>query len=281
MTRLRIEHRTGFTYDSPAVASYNEARMLPATDHSQVVLSARLDINPPSAQHPYVDFWGTVVSMFEVLVPHTELSVTAVSVVDIRETRYHPVDTTWDYLTEHANNSAELVEALLTTRLTEPSQDLVKLAERIRVSSASPTDAARSIAQLVNDRVKYVKGATGVHSSAREAWSGGKGVCQDFAHITIGALRSIGIPARYVSGYLHPAPEAPVGETVVGESHAWVEWYTGGWYGFDPTNMSEIGQHHVHVGRGRDYSDVSPLRGVYSGESASDSFVSVLITREA
>ena len=281
MTRMRIEHRTGFTYESPAVASYNEARMLPATDHSQIVLSARLDINPPSNQHPYVDYWGTVVSMFEVLVPHTELLVEAVSVVDIRENRYHAVDTTWDYLAESAGSSAELVEALLGTRLTEPSSELFKVAKEIRDSSASPAEAARRIAQLVNGSVKYVKGATGVHSTARDAWLGGEGVCQDFAHITIGALRSIGIPARYVSGYLHPKPDAPVGETVVGESHAWVEWYTGGWYGFDPTNMHEIGPHHVQVARGRDYADVSPLRGVYSGESASETFVSVSITREA
>lgn len=255
--------------------------MLPATDHSQIVLAASLNINPPSHQHPYVDYWGTVVSMFEVVVPHTELSVEAVSVIDVRENRYRPVDTTWDYLRQSERSSSELVEALLMTPLTEPASDLAKLAKEIRQSSSSPGEAARRIAQLVNGSIDYVKGATGVHSTARDSWAGRKGVCQDFAHITIGALRSIGIPARYVSGYLHPQPDAPIGEPVPGESHAWVEWYTGGWYGFDPTNMSEIGRHHVHVARGRDYSDVSPLRGVYSGESASDSFVSVSITREA
>jgi transglutaminase-like putative cysteine protease len=255
--------------------------MLPATDHSQIVLAASLNINPPSHQHPYVDYWGTVVSMFEVVVPHTELSVEAVSVIDVRENRYRPVDTTWDYLGQSERSSSECVEALLMTPLTEPASDLAKLAKEIRQTSSSPGEAARRIAQLVNGSIDYVKGATGVHSTARDSWVGRKGVCQDFAHITIGALRAIGIPARYVSGYLHPQPDAPIGEPVPGESHAWVEWYTGGWYGFDPTNMSEIGPHHVHVARGRDYSDVSPLRGVYSGEGASDSFVSVSITREA
>lgn len=281
MTRLRIEHRTGFTYETPAVASYNEARMLPLTDHSQIVLSARLDITPPSAQHAYVDYWGTVVSMFEVLVPHTELSVAAVSVVDIRENRYHSVDTTWDFLAEAARSNTELAEALLPTKLSEPPTELVKVAHQIRDSSASPAEAAQRIAQLVNGSMTYVKGVTGVQSTARDAWAGGQGVCQDFAHITTGALRAIGIPARYVSGYLHPQPDVPIGETVIGESHAWVEWYTGGWYGFDPTNMNEIGGNHVQVARGRDYADVSPLRGVYSGESSSDTFVTVSITREA
>jgi transglutaminase-like putative cysteine protease len=90
-------------------------------------------------------------------------------------------------------------------------------------------------------------------------------------------LRSIGIPARYVSGYLHPKSDAGVGETVRGESHAWVEWWTGDWYGFDPTNDREVGDHHVVVARAREYRDVAPLSGVFSG-SASSLDVSVKVT---
>lgn len=280
MTRLRIEHRTGFTYGSPADASYNEARMLPMTDHTQIVLSARLDISPTASQHPYVDYWGTAVSMFEVLVPHTELSVTATSVVDVREHRYHSVDTTWDFLAQASTSSSELSEALLNTRLTQPHPEVLALAKKAVRDSASPGAAASLIVAQIKTHMKYVKGSTGVHSTAREAWEGRAGVCQDFAHVTIGALRAVGIPARYISGYLHPRPEAAVGEEVVGESHAWVEWFTGGWFGFDPTNLSDIGTNHVHIARGRDYSDVSPLRGVYSGESSSSTFVEVRITRQ-
>jgi transglutaminase-like putative cysteine protease len=84
-----------------------------------------------------------------------------------------------------------------------------------------------------------------------------------------------------VSGYLHPSPEPVVGETVVGESHAWVEWFCGSWHGYDPTNRMEIGDRHVRVGHGRDYTDVAPLRGVYAGPTASELFVTVEITREA
>ena len=92
----------------------------------------------------------------------------------------------------------------------------------------------------------------------------------------------MGIPARYVSGYLHPRPSAGIGETVSGESHAWVEWYCGGeWRGFDPTNRIDIGDRHVAVGRGRDYNDVPPLRGVYAGPYGSTLFVTVEITRES
>ena len=133
----------------------------------------------------------------------------------------------------------------------------------------------------IGDAVEYMPGVTGVHSTASEAWPARQGVCQDIAHITLGALRSVGIPARYVSGYLHPNDHAEVGAPTVGESHAWVEWFAGDWQGFDPTNGIEIGDRHVLVGRGRDYNDVPPLRGVYAGPHKGDLHVQVLITREA
>ena len=104
-------------------------------------------------------------------------------------------------------------------------------------------------------------------------------MCQDVAHIAIGALRSIGIPARYVSGYLHPRLDPVVGEPVSGESHAWVEWWDDGWRGFDPTNDTEPGDRHVIVALGRDYNDVKPLSGIFSGSGTSSMFVDVQVTR--
>jgi transglutaminase-like putative cysteine protease len=94
-------------------------------------------------------------------------------------------------------------------------------------------------------------------------------------------LRSVGIPARYVSGYLYPKSDAPVGDTVAGQSHAWVEWWCGDWAGFDPTNGSVTGQQHVVVARGRDYDDVTPLKGVYHGAPSTGLGVTVEITRLA
>ena len=141
--------------------------------------------------------------------------------------------------------------------------------------------SAHAISLAIGDAVEYMHGITGVHSTAAEAWEARKGVCQDIAHVTLGALREVGIPARYVSGYLHPRPSAEVGVAVTGESHAWVEWFAGEWQGFDPTNNIEIGDRHVLVGRGRDYGDVPPLRGVYAGPFKSHLHVKVTITREA
>jgi transglutaminase-like putative cysteine protease len=281
MSRLRVVHRTGFTYNLPAQASYNEARMLPAHSGDQFVLSTNLDISPPAIQHSYIDYWGTRVSTFEVLTPHTELSVTATSLVEVRPSDAPTPAASWEDLASLAATSVHFVEHLRPTRLTAPHEEVERLALASRQTGATPHETALVLARAVHERIEYQRGVTGVHSTGAEAWTAGKGVCQDFAHVLIGALRSLGIPARYVSGYLHPKPSAQIGETVTGESHAWVEWYAGDWFGYDPTNMLEIGERHVLVARGRDYTDVSPLRGVYAGPSASSIFVRVEITREA
>ena len=256
MKRLRIEHSTGFAYQGDVSASYNEARMLPTSTDSQFVLSSGLEVEPSTTVNSYVDYFGTRVSAFDVLSPHSDLTITARSLVEVRPRPLQDVDITWDALAAEAARS-------------------------IASQHDHPGRAAHAIATGIGGAVEYMHGVTGVHSTAREAWEARKGVCQDLAHITLGALREVGIPARYVSGYLHPRPSAEVGVAVTGESHAWVEWFAGDWQGFDPTNNIEIGDRHVLVGRGRDYNDVPPLRGVYAGPFKSQLRVKVTITREA
>jgi len=133
----------------------------------------------------------------------------------------------------------------------------------------------------LRDQLEYVPGATSVHTSAVEAWEVKRGVCQDMAHICIGALRAIGIPARYVSGYLLPNAKAEIGERVKGDSHAWLEFWAGDWIGYDPTNRKFVGTDHIVVARGREYSDVPPLKGVYAGAAESQLSVTVEMTRLA
>ena len=135
--------------------------------------------------------------------------------------------------------------------------------------------------EWVRGELDYRRGTTGVHSSGLDALRDGNGVCQDFAHLSLIVLRSMGIPARYVSGYLHPDRDAAVGDTVDGQSHAWIQAWTGSWWNVDPTNDSEITEQYISVGVGRDYSDVSPLKGIYSGQGATDLDVVVEITRLA
>ncbi|ROQ39846.1 transglutaminase-like putative cysteine protease [Frondihabitans sp. PhB188] len=281
MSRLRIKHVTGFQYEGEAKASYNEARMLPASTENQFVLSSNLRIEPNSGAHEYLDYWGSRVSSFEVLQPHRQLSLTATSLIEVRPSPHLPHDLSWDDLHDAATRRSEFVEQLEQTPLTAPPPEVVELAAAAVADTATPCEAALRIGEEIGDRVKYLRGVTNVKSTAADAWAAGAGVCQDIAHITLGALRSAGIPARYVSGYLHPKPAAPLHETIVGESHAWVEYFCGGWSGYDPTNLIDIGERHVVVGHGRDYNDVPPLRGVYGGSRTSKLFVTVEITREA
>lgn len=281
MKRLRIEHTTGFAYQGDVSASYNEARMLPSSSDSQFVLSSSLDIEPSSAVNQYVDYFGTRVAAFDVLSSHGDLTITARSLVEVRPRPIQHADISWDDLRREVGRSIETVEQLGQTARTRPHPEVAELARSIAAQHDRPGEAAHAIAVAVGDAVEYMHGITGVHSTASEAWEARQGVCQDIAHITLGALREAGIPARYVSGYLHPNADAPVGVAVTGESHAWVEWFAGSWQGFDPTNNIEIGDRHVLVGRGRDYNDVPPLRGVYAGPFKSHLHVKVTITREA
>lgn len=281
MMRLRIEHATGFTYQGEVGASYNEARMLPSSTDSQFVLSSQLDIEPSTSVNQYLDYFGTRVASFDVLAAHSALSITARSLVEVRPRPLEFSDITWDALAREAGRSIGTVEMMSASPRVAAHPEVAEIARSIAAQHEHPGRAAHAIAEAVGDAVEYVHGVTGVHSTAAEAWAERKGVCQDIAHITLGALRVVGIPARYVSGYLHPNANAEVGVAVPGESHAWVEWFAGDWQGFDPTNNAEIGDRHVLVGRGRDYNDIPPLRGVYAGPFKSELHVNVTVTREA
>ena len=281
MNRLRIKHMTGFNYGGDVTASYNEARMLPVTGDGQVVLYSNIDISPMSSQHSYLDYWGSKVTSFEILTPHQELSLTATSLVEVRPRVHVDRELSWDALAALRETTTTLVEHSEQTRRTAPPAEVMELAAEIAARVSDPCTAALEICTMIGNAVHYRSGVTGVHTTAAEAWEVRLGVCQDITHIALGALRSVGIPARYVSGYLHPKPSAEIGETIAGESHAWVEWFCGQWRGFDPTNLIDIGDRHVTVGTGRDYNDVPPLRGVYAGPYGSKLFVKVEITREA
>lgn len=279
MSVIRIVHRTGYAYAEPAITSYNEARMTPQSDEGQYVLRSSLRITPQATEHGYVDYWGTRVCAFEVLRPHRQLTLIAESVVEVRPARPAAPALGFGDLDARVARSLPLAECLGQTALTEPDAEVEALASRHRAAGGDVGAVASAICEEIRAGVEYVRGVTGVHSTAEEAWRARKGVCQDITHIALGALRSVGIPARYVSGYLHPEPDAPIGQTVRGESHAWVEWFSGSWQPFDPTNGRPVDGQHVAVGRGRDYTDVAPLRGVYAGPSGSDMFVEVEVTR--
>ncbi len=263
MSILQISHRTTFRYDAPIPTSYNEARLLPAHLPRQRVLESSVDISPVTWQTNYSDYWDSRVIAFEVLRPHDELSVVSRFTVEVLPAEPASTDATWDDVRAERTQDL-LAEYLANSPATEPTAELLEFA-KTTAADLGPDAAARAICTHLHEVIEYVPGVTTVHTPASHAWQERKGVCQDFAHLALGALRSLGIPARYVSGYLHPRPEAGVGETVHGESHAWVEWWAGEWHAFDPTNAKEVGDHHVIVARAREYNDVMPMAGVFAG----------------
>lgn len=279
MTRYRIVHTTGFKYPGAVAASYNEARMSPVRDDTQFVLSSKIDIQPHTSGHEYYDFFNTRVSVFEVLEPHDELQISATSVIELRPRSAAGEGLDWQAIANATPLSLSLTDAVAQTKRTSPSADLVRFAKKC-AKTMTPNETAMAICQKVYAEMTYRHGHTGVHSIAAEAWSAKVGVCQDYAHIAIGALRAAGIPARYVSGYLHPSKEPKLHEKVAGESHAWVEWWAGEWNSYDPTNDVAVAERHIVVARGRDYDDVPPLRGVYAGPFSGELFVKVEITKE-
>jgi len=277
-SRLRIRHETKVSYDGKAHASYNEARMMPLTTAEQTTLEARIATQPGTTPWRYWDYWGTQVSVFDLQQPHDRLVVQAVSTVEV-DAPALPRPPSWAEILAQGGQG-RLYEWLQPTPLTTVSPSLVSLG-REAVAGADPHEAAVAVSAWVCDSVAYVPGSTGVQTSAQEAWDLQQGVCQDLAHLTVALLRGLGMPARYVSGYLHADPDAGIGDRVEGQSHAWVEYWAGGWVGTDPTNRVWAADRHVVVGRGRDYSDVAPLKGIYNGVPSSTLEVSVEVTRLA
>ncbi len=281
VSRMSIRHVTEFRYATPVAASYNEARLTPLTTLTQTTVDSRVAVEPTAHVSRYWDYWGTLVHAFDVHQPHTEMVLTGTSIVE----RGLPVeppapDVRWGAfdLDEVKDGHCEF---LASSAWVPQDADLIEVGASIRAAAASPRHAVEAVTHWVHTQLQYEPGVTTVSTSAVEAWHNGRGVCQDFVHLSLAVLRAAGIPARYVSGYLHPHRAPEVGVTSIGQSHAWVEAWVGDWHGYDPTNEVEIAERHVLVARGRDYGDVPPVKGIYSGGASQESDVTVELTRLA
>lgn len=277
--RLNVTHTTRLTYQGDVVASFNEARMTPLSASGQLLLRHDLTVTPTARLQRYTDYWGTAVEAFDVHIPHHTLTVVSSSVVDTVERWRQAPGVSWAEMRsqEVSDRWCEFLE--LGRFVDDAAQDPAR-ADVLAAMGRAPTPrAAVGLAiEAVRDHVAYAPGVTHVHTTAGQAWADGRGVCQDFSHNTLSLLRAVGIPSRYVSGYIH-TEDAEIGVTGLGESHAWVEIWNGAWEGHDPTNGRSVGPAHVLVARGRDYRDVSPLTGIYAGPLSQDPEVVVEVTR--
>lgn len=275
--RIKVEHRSRYTYAGAVFSSYNEARITPLTTTAQLVLDASVTVDPSTRPYRYLDYWGSVVHAFDVQLPHTQMTVTGRSVVETTVPMPTALRVSWADLDSDRLRD-DHAEVLAATPSVPGDERLLAVAAELRAAYA-PDEAARAAVDWVRDQLRYVTGSTGVQTSAIEAWEGGAGVCQDFAHLALAVIRAMGVPARYCSGYLHPNADAGVGQTVEGESHAWIEYWAGDWHAIDPTIGWPIGERHVLVARGREYADVAPLKGVFHGGPTAALDVRVNLTR--
>lgn len=265
-----IRHVTRFRYSSPVRESVMELRMQPRSEGPQTLRSFQIVTNPRAQLYAYTDYLGNAVYHFNVLREHEELRIETQSLVEMAEPRKIPEAADaleWGRYNRY-NLSADHFDLLEPSKFTRMSESLATfMAERHLVKPQDDVlTALRRLNTAIYDAFSYQVGVTEVHSPIDDALAAGRGVCQDFAHIMIAVARAWGVPARYVSGYLHHRRRGQ-DRSHEDATHAWMEaWLpTLGWVGFDPTNDLVAGERHIRVAVGRDYADVPPTRGTYKG----------------
>ena len=254
--------------------------MQPLSDERQRCLSFSLDVRPSAAVMQYRDVFGNAVHHFDIAGSHSELTVKADALVEVTPSPDAAIEDgdTWADL-DALVQKGEYWELMLPSTFACPTQLLTQFAcELDLMRRGTPLELVLEIMQGIHEKFAYVPNSTAVDSPIDLALSEKKGVCQDFAHIMIALVRNVGIPCRYVSGYLFHA-SGDQGVTAEGASHAWVEALLPGlgWREFDPTNNVLGGERHIRVAVGRDYADVPPTRGIFKGGAESELSVSVSV----
>jgi transglutaminase-like putative cysteine protease len=289
LNRYKLVHVTRFAYDGPVSESYNELRLRPRHDEHQSCLSFRVTTAPLAKAVGHQDFYGNWVHLFHILPEHRALKVETEAVV-LMHPQPAPVSSLMlrELDTLRGSIAEEQFDWTSPSRYCPVSPEIDELAREAEASCDSTVYGfGMAAAALIHRTFRYQKGATHVHSSVADCLATRMGVCQDFSHLLISLLRSRGVPARYVSGYLVPRQaedQQGTMERVIGglASHAWVQMFSpdAGWLGLDPTVGEFVDAQHVRVAYGRDYGDVPPVRGVYKGHAGQNLSVDVLVRPE-
>lgn len=286
----RITHQTRYVYNAPVTFCHNEVRLLPREVPNQECLRARLMVTPaPTALRERIDFFGNRVSYFAVQQPHEELTVTAASEVAVHpaEPPDPEVSPPWEGVREMLTRrtDAEAVEARQYTfdsTLVAASPALRDYAAPSFPPGRPVLAGARDLMERIFTEFKFVPGFTSVATPLSHVLKHRRGVCQDFAQVAVGAMRSLGLAARYVSGYLETLPP-PGQQKLQGAdvSHAWYSVWSpeAGWTDFDPTNNLLPRERHIVTAWGRDYQDVTPVKGVLFSGGGHKLIVSVDVER--
>lgn len=276
--KYRIEHKTEYASVDPVSVGHNEAWLTPRNTATQTVLSHRIDIRPePSARSTLIDYFGNTVTQFIFNQGYEVLKISAVDEVEIvNRVNDSQAGLAWEDVLAalRSHRTPEDLEAFEFTFDSPRCRTSVEFAEYGRtvcLPQRPLRDMVSALSQQFHDDFHYDSTATTVSTPVEQVFRQKRGVCQDFAHLMISILRSLGFAARYVSGYLRTTPP-PGKPRLVGAdaSHAWLSVYGGplGWIDIDPTNNVFISSDHITIAWGRDYTDVAPVKGVYVGGSS-------------
>ena len=276
-----IRHLTRFRYSSSISESIMETRMHPRSDSQQQCLNFSLSVSPRCRAFTYRDHLGNNVHHFDIPGEHNQLVIIAESVVEQQPQTHIPESLgpeAWEEL-DQTVRAGDYWEMVLPSTFAVPSPALLALADELEMKRRDdPLSLVRELNQRLFDYFEYVPRHTRVDSPIDEAILSRKGVCQDVAHTMIALLRQVGIPARYVSGYLYRGSDDHDRSTP-DATHAWVDALLPrlGWVGFDPTNNLLAQHRHIRTAVGRDYADVPPTHGVFRGKTNSELYVAVRV----
>jgi transglutaminase-like putative cysteine protease len=278
--KFRLVHRTEYHYQEPVTLCHNEAHLSPRAMPHQQVLRHDVHVDPlPAVLTQREDFFGNTVVYFAIQSPHKHLVVTATSEVELvtGDAQLHfQSSNSWEEAA--ARTRTEATRATVDARQYALSSPMAPASAEITAYAATSLTPGRPLTEAVHDLMgrihadfTYDPGFTTISTPLAHVFTHRRGVCQDFAHLAIACLRSFGLAARYVSGYIETLP-APGQERLVGAdaSHAWFAVYDpdAGWLDFDPTNNQIPIDQHITVAWGRDYADITPLKGIIFGGGA-------------
>jgi transglutaminase-like putative cysteine protease len=267
---FQITHTTRYTYQSPVSHSLNEVRLTPRSLAGQEVRKTEIRVQPePAFMHHMRDYYSNDVTLFELFEKHDHLEVTAESTVDVRPEVTEPFpsiscgEARQRIAARSDAASFEASEFIYNSPYVTVTRQLDEYARKTFARNRPLLGAAQELTHRIHAEFKYRPESTSIDVPLTEVMRNRRGVCQDFAHVMIGTLRSQRLAARYVSGYVRPGPRVQGAQA----SHAWVSiFFPGsGWLSFDPTNDLMVSDSHVTLAWGRDYGDVTPVKGISLG----------------
>ena len=272
MTLYRLHHSTTYDYAEPVVIGTHFMHLLPRNRPGQTVREAQLGISPsPESRRDEVDHFGNYTTTISLAGAHKQFSVTLSATIEVGlpAPPTPPETPRWEAIAAWGKQALEVAEFCLPSRLAMPAPDIADYAAVSFLPGRNILEALLELNQRIFTEMNYKPGVTNNFTPALQILYTRTGVCQDYAHFMLACLRALGLPGRYVSGYLQTSP--PPGQVKrrgVDQSHAWISAWLGpqiGWVDFDPTNNLLVTNEHVTLAWGRDFSDVSPLRGIILG----------------